>query len=131
MIGKWFKTVMYQGWGTARNQVIVIRFFSVYSSYFYCGLVGIAFDPWPLEVTFEDGNNSFVSFLNSSSYDTVILAMDIYEALMIEKWSKTDMYKGWGITMNQVIVIIFFSVYSSYFYCGLVAIASNYTSGDE
>jgi hypothetical protein len=44
MIGKWFKTVMYQGWGTARNQVIVIRFFSVYSSYFYCALEATSSD---------------------------------------------------------------------------------------
>ena len=45
MIGKWFKTVMYkEGWGTARNQVIVIRFFSVYSSYFYCGLEAASSD---------------------------------------------------------------------------------------
>ena len=50
---------------------------------------------------------------------------------MIGKWFKTDMYKGWGITMNQVIVIVFFAVYSSYFYCGLVAIAFDYTSGDN
>ena len=28
----------------------------------------------------HDGNNSFVSFLNSSSYDTVILGMDYNES---------------------------------------------------
>ena len=48
---------------------------------------------------------------------------------MIGKWFKTDMYKGWGVTMNKVILIVFFSVYSSYFYCGQEAIASDYTSG--
>ena len=63
------------------------------------------------QATPYDGNNSFVSFHNSSSYDTVILGMDYNES------GDSNLF--------------FSSVYSSYFYCGLVGISSDGTSGDD